>query len=151
MASCLCSRCVSLCLKVPGWPTPSEARAMICAGLAGKLMRDWWEPDDKLGNTERIYVLCPAVEGCEGQDAKEISVDHMFSFFTGGISLGRCVFLSRKNLCQIHDTTYKPVQCRGAYGCRKRDSNMLQKLPVAKMWRGKMGAMVLAEWKAALA
>ena len=150
MASCRCNKCVSLCHKMPGWPTPTEARAMIHAGLAGKLMRDWFEPDDELGNEERIYVLCPAIEDCGGQDAPEMDFSHWLMSFTNTISMGCCVFLGDDNLCQIHKTKYKPVQCRSAFGCEKDDSAMLRKPALAKMWRSKVGQTVLREWQESL-
>ena len=150
MLSCKCDKCVSLRQKMPGWPTPTEARAMIHAGLAGKLMRDWFEPDDELGNEKRIYVSCPAVEGCEGQDAPEMDISQLLMCLTSTMSMGCCVFLGDDNLCQIHETAYKPVQCRGAFGCEKDDSAMLRKPAVAKMWQSKTGLSVLKEWKKAL-
>lgn len=69
--SCTCADCRRGCQRNPGWFTPEEARATIAAGYTSRLMRDWLEPNSRLGNDERIYVLAPASLGSEGEDAPE--------------------------------------------------------------------------------
>ena len=91
-SSCSCWRCVQACKDNPGWMTPEEASAAMEARLAHRLMRDWLEPCGEVGNNDRIYVLAPASEGCEGEDAPEGGIDLLAEIFGGDAwTKGRCM------------------------------------------------------------
>lgn len=144
--SCHCPRCVNLCLHNPGWMTPTEAELAIKAGLSNRLMRDWLEPSDEIKNKERIYVLCPASEGCEGKDAPDFDMyELIMSSLTGSLSKGECTFLNEHNRCELHTTGFKPIECRLNFGCRPRVS--IRNHTVAKLWNTPKGRAVLAKWK----
>lgn len=141
LESCTCEKCVAACTRVPGWMTPDEAQAALDEGHAGRLMRDWFEPDRELGNKKRIYVLCPASLGREGSDAP----DSLHMLFLG--YFGRCTFL-RENRCELHDTGFKPVMCRTALLCQPdKQSPEGDKMPVAKLWNTRHGRAVVKRWK----
>lgn len=140
---CKCDRCVSLCRRNPGWMTPEEAQKAIEAGFAKSLMRDWLEPCDEVGNEERIYLLAPASEGCEGQDAPEFD---FFTFLTNtNLCKGPCVLLE-DGLCKIHDSGFKPIQCRENHGHGK-DGYVVTNYDVAKLWDTEIGKQTLANWE----
>ena len=42
---CTCHECVALCEANPGWMTPDEAMRAMDAGLASKLMLDFYVSD----------------------------------------------------------------------------------------------------------
>ena len=143
---CKCPVCIGCCQRNPGWFTPDEARAAIAAGLAGKLMRDWLEPCATVGNEERIYLLAPASVGCEGKDAPEFSFVQMFSM---SAHKGPCVLL-KDGLCSIHDSGYKPIQCRLSFACDDAHSKAAgypDNYAVARIWQSKEGRAVLRAWK----
>lgn len=125
--------------------TPREARKAIRAGYAQRLMRDWLEPDDQYGNTEPIFVLAPASIGHEGRDAPEVGGSTIF-----GWSRGRCTLLSREGLCEIHDSGFKPKQCRVSLGCTPV-AEFPDGYEMARLWDTKAGKAVLDMWKKAVA
>jgi Fe-S-cluster containining protein len=140
--SCTCEKCVGACEHNPGWMTPQEARAAIRAGLANRLMRDWLEPSDELGNETRVWVLAPASIGCEGEDAPEMP----FMAFYMGWSKGRCTFL-KNGRCEIHDSGFKPIHCRVALAC-DQEYNIIavNNFEVARLWDSDLGRQVIEEW-----
>lgn len=143
--ACDCGECRRLCARNPGWFTPVEARSALDAGHAAKLMRDWLEPCDEVGNDDRIYLLSPASIGHEGDDAPEMDFFHWLS---GGCK-GACVFY-REGLCDLHATTFKPVQCRTAFGCRDLTPEYPDNYEVARLWDTDEGRAVVSAWQRAL-
>lgn len=147
--SCTCEECVSCCKSYPGWFTPDEALRAIEAGFASRFMLDWFEPDSRLGNKERIFVLSPAGVGFEGRSAPEYSIGELLQFVVTGtnpIDL-RCTFLTQDEKCEIHNTLFKPVQCRSFNQCdESTHDNWVNKLEVAKLWEGRQD--VVEKWKA---
>ena len=143
--SCHCDKCVGPCMTTPGWMLPSEAKKAIENGFANRLMRDWWEPSSELGNDDRIYVLAPASLGNEGQDA-----DEMPDSLWGALSWchGRCTFLNRENKCELHNTEFKPNECRTASVCGKQ--NGTSRVELARLWNSDEGRSVIALWKSSL-
>lgn len=139
--ACDCDRCRQLCTRNPGWFTPAEARAAIDEGYADRMMRDWLEPCEEVGNTMRIYVLAPAAYGYEGGDAREMS------FFDFDFHKGWCV-LQHNGLCEIHDTMFKPIQCRTAFGCDRDSDAFVDNYDVARLWDTDEGRDVVAAWEA---
>ena len=139
MPTCSCTNCVSLCEKNPGWMTPEEALKAIASGHATRLMRDWLEPCQEVGNDKRIYVLAPASLCCEGIDAPEFD---LFSIISGTAEKGRCTFLNNR-LCDLHTTDYKPMQCRENMGCVEIG---LDNYEMARMWNNDQGRKTIAWW-----
>lgn len=137
---CSCSECIDLCRRNPGWMTPAEANAAIDAGLAKRLMRDWLEPCTEYGNDEKIWILAPASEGCEGLDAPEC--DSWVSAFMGNWCKGQCTFL-RDGKCEIHDSGFKPRQCRETLGCTGEHTTNYE---IAKHWDTDEGRTVVERW-----
>ena len=113
---CSCPKCIKLCRHAPGWMMPEEARKAIAAGFAEKLMLDYWIRSE--GN---IYILGPAVRGCEANRAP--NTDELFgdlpmfaAMLNGPPAKGVCTFF-KENKCSIHTSGFKPRQCREVYGC----------------------------------
>ena len=135
---CNCSKCRALCSRNPGWPLPAEARAAIEAGYANRYMRDWLEPDEDIGNTDRIFVIAPAARGYGGSDAPEME---LFDF---NFKKGRCVFFV-KNACELHASGFKPIQCRMALGCRENECP--DNYDIARAWNTVEGREVVELWQ----
>ncbi len=150
--TCTCDRCVSACKSYPGWFTPAEASRAIKAGHARKIMRDWLEPSGELGNDDKIYVLAGASNGCEGADAPDFAdmsmVDILTALFGGKKPIkGPCAFLKDKR-CTIHDSGFKPKQCRETFGCNPNSGP--DNFVMARLWNTKNGRAVIAEWQKAV-
>lgn len=149
MTGCSCAKCVSCCEQAPGWMTPGEAIQAIEAGYARRLMRDWLEPCAEVGNTHRIYVLCPASEGCEGADGPEFSLVELIMMGIGeDIRKGVCTFL-KDGLCEVHSSGFKPRQCREAFGCR--DHSATNNYEMGQLWTTDEASRALRLWQEALA
>jgi Fe-S-cluster containining protein len=143
--ACSCAKCVECCENNTGWMTPAEAAAAIKAGHAKSLMRDWLEPDGIIGADERVYLLAPASEGCEGGDAPEAS---WVSLLLDNFTKGQCVFLT-DGLCSIHDSGFKPLQCRVDNTDYNEPSHQASNWSVARLWNTEEGRDILAMWHAA--
>lgn len=135
MPECSCEKCANLCTWAPGWMWPDEARAAIAAGLSDRLMIDWLEPDHRIGNDRRVYVLCPATVGREGGVAEE----DLFTILICG--KGVCTFL-KDGLCEIHSTV-KPQQCRDAMACTNVEP--LSNIEIGRAWIDEQD--LIEEWK----
>jgi Fe-S-cluster containining protein len=157
--TCTCEKCVNACQVFPGWMAPIDATRAIKADHARSLMRDWLEPSSEVGNEERIYVLAAAAEGFGGRDAPELEemqgwtpgIPTFLFGFLGGASLptkGPCVFLKRDR-CSIHDSGFKPKQCREAFGCDTERGP--DNFAMARLWDTEAGKLALAAWIEALA
>lgn len=145
--SCFCEKCASLCRRNPGWMTPDEAEAAINAGMQGRLMQDWIDPDISVGNDEMIFVLGPACVGHEGDMAPATPDDFFTAWFW---EKGRCTFLTAQDLCEIHDSGFKPVECREASGCQPRpdfdrDADLRM---FAEAWGSERGLALMERWDA---
>ncbi len=122
---CTCITCVSNCKCTPGWPMPDEARKLIDAGYADRLMLDWWQdyPD--------VYLLCPAAEGCEGDRAPE-GPDGFMTIFSPWTK-GRCALL-RDGRCEVHDVA-KPYECRISDHDMTNDIHAAREHEIVAAWR----------------
>lgn len=150
MTACSCEKCVSLCRQNPGWFAPEEARAAIAAGLAGKLMLDYFT------GRPPIFLLCPASAGLEGKRAPNteelLGVDGLLSaLLLNSFSMkskGACVFLDGDR-CRIHDSGFKPVQCRTSLACQPYEtSNSDFNLKTAERWNNPEAQALVREWMA---
>lgn len=154
LSECSCFRCQMACRRNPGWFLPEEARAAIQAGHAPLMMRDWLEPSVELGNDGRIYVLAPASDGYEGQDAPEFPFMSLIeAILAPPFIKGRCVMFGRDGKCRLHDSGFKPFQCRSSLlcdpdqdtSCTAPDSNW----EMARQWNTPLGRAVIEEWRIA--
>lgn len=152
---CACKACQAACTRNPGWFLPEEARLAIAAGYANRMMRDWLEPCSEVGNDERIYTLAAASEDCGGSDAPEI-IGNIFSWFISQrpFEKGRCVMLTDQGRCEIHDSGFKPFQCREALLCAQQDfdvrSHPASNYSIARHWDTDLGRAVIEEWQVAV-
>lgn len=128
-ASCTCASCVNACQTNPGWFAPNDAKRALDAGLANRIMLDWWSD-----SPEDIFILAPAARGCEGSMAPDMP---MSIFFIGSWCKGRCTFLNKKNRCDIHDSGHKPHQCR----------TFASNETMRDMWNTKKGRALVARWR----
>src|SRR3990167_6374995 len=104
---CACDKCVAACKAYPGWPTPQEAMEIIDKEGWWRLMLDYWERDANLPDIPFTFILAPAVIGHGGKFAPAepwTPIPIPFAY--------RCTFLSKVGKCRIHDTDYKPIECR---------------------------------------
>lgn len=130
---CKCLDCQHLCLN-PGWFTPKEAETAIEEGYADKLMLDYYILKDS-----NIYILCPASNGCEKNRSKNTGELRFLS------NKGRCT-LQKEGMCTIHNTSFKPLQCRSAMGCK--EGHGLDGLQMAKKWDNQKARDLIKKWMA---
>jgi hypothetical protein len=127
MNSCTCEECKEMCRR-PCWPEPWEASGLLEMGLARKLMLDYWYESDR---DERIFLLCPACPGYESHDAPYWPSEG-------------CVFQTRKGLCSIHDSGFKPREGREAI-CGEFQDGLHE--AVARTWDCEEGRELVERWK----
>ncbi len=140
-SECKCEACVGACENNPGWMSPGEAVAAMNAGLAKKLMLDWLDPSSEVGNQGRLPVLAPASLGNEGKLAPEMEgMNWLFSMVEW--TKGRCTFLSKEGLCEIHESGFKPVQCRSL-----THDGMMNNYDAAKLWLSSEGTEAVLRWR----
>lgn len=125
MPNCTCDKCISACKHYPGWMTVEEAKAAIAAGFADRLMLDYWAAD------ENVYVLCPTIQGVEGNVAP---------FWPDGT----CTFLANDR-CSIHESGFKPMQCRTTMVCNDSGAD---KQDFLQYWDTDEGRKLIADWEA---
>lgn len=126
--ACDCETCRAMCRQRPCWPTPDDARRLIAAGHAERLMVDWWV--DPAGRT--VYLLSPAIRGWETAVAP---IEPR----------GDCTFRTPNGLCALHDAGLKPTEGRLAL-CRNRTPDGLHDA-IARSWAGEEGRGLLADWE----
>jgi Fe-S-cluster containining protein len=140
-------------VATPAGMTVAEADAAMDAGLAKQLMRDFLLPDDEVGNSDDIYVLCPAARGYEnGQTApRELypSFASIFDVMINGIEPIKlhCVFLQNER-CSIHNSGFKPSACSQANACEDLPSDKRwSKRGMAPEWDTPAGKAAVARWE----
>ena len=121
--SCTCDQCKNMCRR-PCWPTPTEAKRLIEAGFANKLMLDWWSAPDN------IYILAPASVGRECKKAPFNPASNW------------CVFYNNLGLCDLHDKNLKPYEGRVA----SHDIGTGVHKDVALMWDTKEAKDLVGAW-----
>lgn len=130
MSDCSCVECCSACKSYPGWMNFEEAKKAIDAGLANKLMLDYYTPDARYGNSENIWVLCPAIVGYEGKEAASWPE-------------GKCTFFKNKK-CTIHSSGFKPQQCRSTFICKNEGDDKKAFLPT---WDTPKAKALIEQWR----
>jgi len=129
--ACSCDRCKSQCHR-PCWGTPNDIVALIAAGYAKRLMRDYWVGDGRDGGD--IELISPALTGYEGSSAP---------FWPSG----SCTFHREDGLCELHDLGLKPREgCEAHHSWKGKEGYRLHKL-VAKLWDSDEGDRVVAQWR----
>jgi hypothetical protein len=128
--SCSCPECKAMCERRPCWPTPEDAQRLINAGLADRLMLDWWFDH---AQNKTVHVLTPAIAGREAGQAP-------------AIPSGRCTFLNEQGLCRLHDLDLKPTEGKQAL-CKERTPAGLHE-QVAQTWDSAFGKTVIDAWEA---
>lgn len=121
---CACERCKAECHRVPGWFSPAEAMLAMDAGLAHRISAVREHLID-------IVALAPSRVGFEG-----IATLHY---------LGRCNFLSSDDRCEIHNTEFKPIECRTGFGCRGNVGPNPEEMREA--WSGPEGTAAVERWR----
>lgn len=142
---CQCPKCVRACQHLPGKFNPDEADRAIDAGYADRMMLDWLEPSYQVGNDERIPILAPAALGHEGRIAPtldEMYPDGFLSFPTEAVDLPCALFKNGK--CTIHDSDFKPQQCRTTFVCTGAGDNNYD---IARLWDTDRGRQVVQKWR----
>lgn len=143
--TCACEECQSYCRSAPGWMTTSEAKAAIAAGYATKLSREWNDPDND--SEQRVYFLTPAVVGHEASNAPTMEemtrgmsiIEVIFS----PIKKGTCTLL-KDGLCTIHDSGFKPVECRAAH--HEGVGYAIDRELFLNSWATDEGKQLVADW-----
>jgi hypothetical protein len=111
---------------VPGWMTPEEAMKAIEVGFAPRLSAVIE------GNA---IAVAPSVVGNEGRPTPHRP--------------GWCTFLTEDRLCEIHDSGFKPIECRTGFGCRMDHPDMPSVEDMHDMWNTSEGADAVAAWTVA--
>ena len=125
--ACSCNTCVDMCKQRPCWGTPEEIAGLIELGFGSGFMLDWWV-DVYNGD---IYVVSPAIAEYESQRAP-------------GWPTGRCTFLNENNLCDLHDTGFKPMGARLALCRGSQEGGRAKK--IAHMCDSAAGKEIVEEW-----
>jgi hypothetical protein len=140
---CSCPSCIDRCTRISGVMSPHEALLAIQAGLAPQLMLvAYWERDDTpTWHLQPLTFLHPE------KPAAAVRRDSQHA-------AGTCTFLDAAGLCSIHDTPFKPIECRHAYGT---GCTTARGLPPCPEYRGKGGlwgtpeaAEAITQWRTAL-
>lgn len=99
-SECYCEKCIRMCYR-PCWGFLCEVQE-IFTHFPDALMLDYWVSEGEIGYTE---ILCPAITGYENSVAPEVPK-------------GKCIFLTEKNRCFLHNLKLKPFEAR-VIDCRK--------------------------------
>lgn len=154
LQSCTCPQCASACARIPGIMTPLEALKAIRAGLADDLMARWdtnYDSDRswvRCGNPWRVLmprsVLSREVERSMIDLGLPLPPKHHRT--DAYACTGRCVFFTRDSLCSIHDSGFKPAECRATLTC-KRETADRQHDNTKAAWASWVGQAVVKIWQ----
>jgi len=118
--------------RIPCWPTPSEALAIIQAGYGDRLRMTARYEDLKHHDTT-VYLLAPRA------DSPETS------------SSPYCCILMRAGLCILHDLGLKPIEGRAAHHDRVKATSYTMnhdiRNDILKLWDSDFGAAVIEYWE----
>jgi Fe-S-cluster containining protein len=123
--SCDCSNCKGCCIEVPGWFTPAEALLAIEAGFANRL---------SAVKEDGVIAIAPSPVGYEGQEKRH--------------GPGICNFFTKDGLCEIHDSGFKPIECRTGFGCSP-GSDYPELETMHEMWVSEEGQNAVKIWRKA--
>lgn len=95
-----------------------------------------------------IYILCPASRGCEkdrAPNSSELYSDVPFlSMFSGNVAKGKCTLQAGNGLCSIHDSGFKPKQCRAAMACE--GDTGLDNTQMGELWKTPEAQLLVRKW-----
>src|SRR3990167_9641841 len=127
MTDCMCDECKSCCKKIPGIPTPEELvkeaeflKMPLKTFLETYCIKGWRE--DVFGKGEYIKFAYPT----------RIGFNNTTEGWGYPLSGGDCIFLTSKELCQIHEV--KPTECRESFGCKPSGIENEVRDSVLKIW-----------------
>jgi hypothetical protein len=127
---CRCSECRRLCqTSRPCWGLPEEIDRLIDEGYADRLMLDYY--DGELTNYKTLYIITPAIRGCEKEKAP---------FFPHG----RCTFFTDYEECEIH--AMKPLEGRTTIHGMNGDHRKIH-MTIVQLWDSDAGRRVVQRWK----
>lgn len=148
--SCTCSQCAAACRHIPGLFTPLEALRAIRAGHATDLMVVGYRPEKRNGRAwgetfeammPRSYPSRPRGSGTTPIDPHERRDNYD--------AAGTCIFFNVDNLCEIHDSGFKPFECRGSKLC-KPEVGVTDEQRLGP-WQTAVGRLVIKIWRDELA
>lgn len=139
---CRCSECVAACHFMPGVFHPVEALKAIRAGFASDMMSVTigGKKRDGRAREDDFDVLMPRSIPPVPVPAGSRYRHHRNSTWDAN---GRCIFLNIDDGCEIHDSGFKPHECRNSYLCRKIDAG----LNIRDTWKTPVGMIVLSIWR----
>lgn len=143
--SCTCPHCVAACRRVPGLFTPLEALRAVREGFADDMMVRWDSEEGPYSNRRQQWQsLMPRSHPIDHPfgppPARNSRVDPFYC-------AGRCVFLNVDNRCAIHDSGFKPFECRSALICDNNSARAPTSASIRAMWNTSVGRHVVAIWK----
>lgn len=116
---------------------PDEARRAISAGYGDRLMLDWWFLPHPQG---KIFVLSPLGGNSHGQICDDGDLAGMI---LGTWTKGGCT-LHEKGLCAIHNSGFKPYECRVTFACNDDDTDYHKE--VAMAWNTPKARAIVDSW-----
>lgn len=116
--------------------TPEEAAAAIRAGYAHRLMKDWFGSGPVEYEDAEVFQISPAIVGYEASPAPSTAR-------IVALGKGPCTFL-KDGLCEIHDSGFKPIQCRNAHHSKGTVEPSVEEMET--IWNTDEGRAVVAEW-----
>lgn len=122
--SCSCEICIGYCNR-PGWWTVEEARKVIEAGYAKRMMFEV-SPERDFG------VLSPAFKGNESNYSLQI------------YSKQGCTFL-KNGLCELYEKGLVPLECRYCHHERK-GLGLKCHLDIEKEWKTDTAKRLIIRW-----
>lgn len=145
--SCTCKSCISACKRIPGLFHPVEALAAIRAGMARDLMVVWVDNEARSAKLRRQWRVIMPLSAPSLAIRKDPAFDPHRRRETWEAN-GRCVFLNVDDRCEIHDSGYKPIECRAAMLCASDDEKVDRKHASAKAaWNTPVGRFVVNLWR----
>jgi len=121
--NCSCSKCKSMCLASPCFPTPEEVVRLQKMGFGSDLMFTMFVNQ----NTLEIYSLV----------APKSTDDVLFD---------RCTFHNSKGLCELHELGLKPTEGRLANHDQPHSATVTLRNAVCETWKSELGINLLKEY-----
>lgn len=143
--SCTCPHCVAACRRVPGLFTPLEALRAVREGFADDIMSRWDTDYSKPWKSRDQWLsLLPRSLPIEHPFGHSPARNHRSDPF---YCAGQCVFLNVDRRCEIHDSGFKPFECRSALICDNNSARAPTSASIRTMWNTSVGRHVVAIWK----
>lgn len=111
-APCSCKNCQSLCRHNPGVFSVEEAKAAIAAGFGPDRMMICHRTTS---DGRSVLVMLPASRHSRKGVSNVFRVE-LYDMLMGlGLNQGGCRLLTEDGRCSIHDSGFKPIECRLSY------------------------------------